>query len=243
LAELTRPVTITNNVIAENSASNTGGAVGGRNPNLTLTAIVNTVQGAALEGQSWSGYWGWYCGMFGNADGNFSDGMNPPLTRVNLNGDSCDNGYNFYLDPLFVDAAGRDYHLTEGSPYIDAGPDSPYLPPDPDGTRPDVGAFYFPQGEHADRGIALRPVSLSLSAHPNPFNSVTEIRYELSMASDVTLRVFDVLGREAELLEDGFVQAGTHRVMFDGNGLASGIYFACLEAGRPAQTKKLVLLK
>lgn len=230
-------------VIAENSASNTGGAIGGRGPNLTLTAIVNTVQGAALEGQSWSGYWGWYCGMFGNADGNFSGGADPALNRVNLNGDSCDSNYNLYLDPLFVDPWARDYHLTAGSPYIDAGPASPYSPTDPDGTRPDIGAFYFPQGQRVDGDITLQPDALSLSAHPNPFNPVTEIRYEVSKASHVTLRVFDLLGREVALLKDGFVEAGTYRLMFDGTKLASGIYLARLDVGMASQTKKLVLLK
>jgi hypothetical protein len=55
--------------------------------------------------------------------------------------------------------------------------------------------------------------------------------------------MFDVLGREVAVLKDGFVEAGTHRVAFDGSGLASGIYFARLDAGAFSQTQKLMLLK
>jgi hypothetical protein len=55
--------------------------------------------------------------------------------------------------------------------------------------------------------------------------------------------VFDVLGREVAVLKDGLVEAGTHRVTFDGSNLASGIYFARLDAGKFSQTRKLMLLK
>ena len=55
--------------------------------------------------------------------------------------------------------------------------------------------------------------------------------------------MFDLLGREVAVLKDGFVEAGTYHLMFDGSGLASGIYFARLDAGKFSQTKKLMLLK
>jgi hypothetical protein len=57
------------------------------------------------------------------------------------------------------------------------------------------------------------------------------------------LRVFDLLGCEVAVLKSGFAEAGSHRATFDGSGLASGIYFARLDAGAFSQTKKLVLLK
>jgi hypothetical protein len=81
------------------------------------------------------------------------------------------------------------------------------------------------------------------SIWPNPFNPTTEIRYDLPLAGHISLRVFDLLGREMAVLKDGFVEAGTHRVTFDGGGLASGIYFARLDAEAFSQTKKLMLLK
>ena len=94
-------------------------------------------------------------------------------------------------------------------------------------------------GDH----FILHPSSFILSAYPNPFNPSTTIAYDLPKAGHISLRVFDLLGREVAVLKDGFVEAGTYHLMFDGSGLASGIYFARLDAGKFSQTKKLMLLK
>jgi hypothetical protein len=91
------------------------------------------------------------------------------------------------------------------------------------------------------RGEVVLESSLDQN-YPNPFNPTTEIRYALPKAGQVALRVFDLLGREVAVLKDGFSEAGSHRVTFDGRGLPSGIYFARLDAGAFSQTKKLMLL-
>jgi hypothetical protein len=57
------------------------------------------------------------------------------------------------------------------------------------------------------------------------------------------LQIFDPLGQKVTVPKDGFSEAGSHRITFDGSGLASGIYFARLDAGAFSQTKKLMLLK
>jgi hypothetical protein len=88
------------------------------------------------------------------------------------------------------------------------------------------------------------PQRLTLGpAYPNPFNATLSISYDLPSARHVTLRVFDLLGCEVTVLKDDFVEAGTHHVVFDGSNLASGIYFARLDAGKLSHTSKLVLLK
>lgn len=102
---------------------------------------------------------------------------------------------------------------------------------------------YNPTLQAGDEHSNLQPLSFSLSTYPNPFNSSTTIAYDLLKSGHISLRVFDLLGREVAELKDGFVEAGTHRVMFDGSALLSGIYFARLEAGSFTQTKKLMLLK
>ncbi len=61
--------------------------------------------------------------------------------------------------------------------------------------------------------------------YPNPFNPTTAISYELSANSFVTLKVYDVLGREVETLVDGKQSPGAHVVSFDGSRFASGVYF------------------
>jgi hypothetical protein len=66
--------------------------------------------------------------------------------------------------------------------------------------------------------------------YPNPFNPSTTIAYHLGGESAVRLSVFDVLGREVAVLENGVVSAGAHRATFDGAGLASGMYVTRLKA-------------
>jgi len=100
-----------------------------------------------------------------------------------------------------------------------------------------------PDPVSADDPVVLQPSSYSLSSYPNPFNPSTTIAFDLPKAGHISLRVFDLLGREVAVLKDGLVEAGSHRVIFDGSGLASGIYFARLDAAGFSQTKKLMLLK
>jgi len=78
---------------------------------------------------------------------------------------------------------------------------------------------------------------------PNPFNQRTEIRFELRDASQIRLTVYDISGREVAVLAEGFYSAGAHLVVFDGEGLSSGVYFARLQVVDEAQTKKLLLVK
>jgi len=77
----------------------------------------------------------------------------------------------------------------------------------------------------------------------NPFNLTTGISYLLSTNSFVSLRVYDTAGRLVATLVNGWRQAGSHEVTFDGSDLAAGIYFARLQAGEYVGVEKLVLLK
>jgi len=79
--------------------------------------------------------------------------------------------------------------------------------------------------------------------YPNPFNPVTRIDYQIPATSDVSLEVFDLLGRHLHTLVDGHKQAGHHSAAFDGTNLSSGIYVYRLTVGNTVQTRKLTLLK
>jgi hypothetical protein len=87
------------------------------------------------------------------------------------------------------------------------------------------------------------PASFGLSAYPNPFNPATEITFSLPTAGPVTVKVFDILGQQISVLQNGLLTAGQHRVTFDGAHLPAGIYFLRLEAASHLTTLKLVLLK
>ncbi len=95
----------------------------------------------------------------------------------------------------------------------------------------------------SNQGASL-PVSYGLSQnYPNPFNPTTVISYQLPVTSLVTLKIYDVLGREAQTLVDRRQNLGYHSVIFKANNLPSGVYFYRLQAGTFTETKKLTLLK
>jgi hypothetical protein len=86
--------------------------------------------------------------------------------------------------------------------------------------------------------------SYSLSQnYPNPFNPSTRIQYSVPSTQHVTLKVFDVLGREVSTLVDEVKPAGMYRVTWDVRGYASGMYLYRLVAGTFVETKKLLVLK
>ncbi|MBU0509813.1 T9SS type A sorting domain-containing protein [bacterium] len=88
------------------------------------------------------------------------------------------------------------------------------------------------------------PVSY-LTAHnyPNPFNPSTTINYSIPMAGDVRVAVYDITGREVAELVNRYQNSGSYAVHFDGNGLASGIYFYRVSAAGQHFTSRMVLMK
>jgi len=79
--------------------------------------------------------------------------------------------------------------------------------------------------------------------YPNPFNPSTNIEYQIADFGFVSLKVYDVLGREVTTLVNEKQNAGTHVAVFDGSRLPSGVYFYRLIAGALTSTKKMVLMK
>ena len=109
------------------------------------------------------------------------------------------------------------------------------------------GTFeYLPAGQAGSIEIEVdaAPVSFSLEQnYPNPFNPSTTIRYAIPNGGLVTLKVYDILGREVATLVNEEKPAGTYQVSFDASSLSSGIYFYRLKSGEFEQTKKFVLMK
>lgn len=79
--------------------------------------------------------------------------------------------------------------------------------------------------------------------YPNPFNPSTTISYQLPVDGMVTLKVYNVLGKEVATLFSGFANAGTYTAAFDASALPSGVYLYKLEAGKFSAVKKLMLMK
>ncbi len=94
-----------------------------------------------------------------------------------------------------------------------------------------------------DGQVPTVPRDLSLSAFPNPFNNLVMIRFDLPQAGGVELAVFDVRGRRVETLMNEFAAAGMHELRWAPASLASGVYFARLDAPFGRVTAKLLYLK
>jgi photosystem II stability/assembly factor-like uncharacterized protein len=88
------------------------------------------------------------------------------------------------------------------------------------------------------------PESFSLMQnYPNPFNPTTMIKWSMKEAAFVTLKVYDVMGREVGTYVNEKLNIGTYETTFDGSDLSSGVYYYKLQAGNFTDTKKMMLIK
>lgn len=85
--------------------------------------------------------------------------------------------------------------------------------------------------------------SYNLAAYPNPFNPVTTLEFDIPVAGNVELKVYDALGKEVATLMNEVKKEGSYKVQFNASSLPSGIYLCRMSAGKYSMTKKIVLLK
>ncbi len=78
---------------------------------------------------------------------------------------------------------------------------------------------------------------------PNPFNPVTKIKFQIPYRSFVTLKLFDILGREVTSLVNGQINTGVYEIEYDASSIASGMYFYHLQAGDFSDIKKMIVIK
>lgn len=98
--------------------------------------------------------------------------------------------------------------------------------------------------EGVEGGTPEKPAAYGLvQNHPNPFNPSTEIRYDLPEDVHVTLKVYNVLGRELTTLVDRNESAGSKVVVFNAGGYPSGVYFYRLQAAGFVDVKKFILMR
>jgi hypothetical protein len=99
-------------------------------------------------------------------------------------------------------------------------------------------------GETVDAENPLMPETFSLEQnYPNPFNPTTQIQFTLDSVQDVSLKVYDMAGRQVANLVNGVMQAGQHSTTFSADHLASGIYLYRFVSESHQFTRKMTLLK
>jgi hypothetical protein len=79
--------------------------------------------------------------------------------------------------------------------------------------------------------------------YPNPFNPTTQIEFSIPQCSNVTLKIYDMLGKEIAMLLNNMKEPGTYTTTWNAQNHLSGVYFYRLTAGAYTMTKKLVLIK
>jgi hypothetical protein len=169
---------------------------------------------------------------------------------------------NINLVPQFADTS---FLLSAISPCIDSGDSNVAYndPPDPNSPaqarwpargmlRNDMGAYGGPFSSL----LALSPTSVDerrenslpqsvrlFPNFPNPFNPTTRIAYSVLMNQHITMKVYDLLGKEVVTLVDGVQQTGMHYALFGGDDLAGGVYLVKIFSGAGIQTGKMLLVK
>jgi hypothetical protein len=101
-----------------------------------------------------------------------------------------------------------------------------------------------------DEPVGIQPTSTivpdKFSLHqnfPNPFNPATTIKFDIRTSGNVTLNVYDVLGREVSLLVDEYLRAGSYERVFSAAELSSGVYFCIMKAGSYRKTLRMAVVK
>ena len=111
-------------------------------------------------------------------------------------------------------------------------------------TIAELAAALDKQSTSVDEPLAERPVGVELMQNvPNPFNPTTVIRFTLDARRHTRVTVFDLMGRELEVLADGVYSAGEHSVRFDATSLPSGMYLIRLQSQGTVLTRKMTLVK
>ena len=237
-----KPVFI-NNTITNNSATENGGGVfvfGSQQANVKMMnnilwgnsaptdMQIGTLNGAIIQVR-YSDVQGGWTGE-GNIDADpllVADSLTDASTCIGAGTLQYDFGSGIVLHSPGYDINGR-------------------MRPYPAGSNPDMGAWESKVGivgiePQPSPGI---PKSYALEQnYPNPFNPSTMIKLALPKSSEVSLKVFNILGEEVATLVSEKLSTGSYSYEWDAGGLASGVYLYRLEAEGFVQTRKMILMK
>ena len=106
-----------------------------------------------------------------------------------------------------------------------------------------LATYQFSMGNLTEHEVSTPSTIKLFQNYPNPFNPSTVISYELASFGFVSLKVYDVMGREVANLVEGSISAGAHSVRFDARNLSSGIYIYQLKFGHETRSSNMVLIK
>ena len=229
---------IVNNTICKNRVSEYGGGIYCID---SLSCIVNCI--------FWENQASW-----GSRYAHLFFPNTPPKVQYNDISLDWEGEGNINQNPRFIDWEGDDYTLADDSPCIDAGialliddrNDTLIYIRDEDysGQRPDMGAFELGEPLRSEKKVKDYPSNFILHpTYPNPFNSITTIRYSLLYPSNISLQIYNLSGQRMTTLFEGYQQAGVYTTNLNAGNLPSGLYFVRLEGAGEVLSRKVMLMK
>ncbi len=181
-------------------------------------------------------YAGGYSTAFGGSSTTFVETPRNYLAALSLN----DNGSVTGWDP---EPNSYVYALSTFGSNVYVGGDFSSIAGTYHSSVAGLTSSYTITGVRKNSGASLPMIFALNQNYPNPFNPSTIISFQIPASSHVTLKVYDMLGREITTLVDEMQTAGSHSITFNASRYASGVYFYRLQAGSYTAAKKLVLLK
>jgi hypothetical protein len=167
----------------------------------------------------------------------YYDGVNNLLVEVCFNNSSWTSNSTVYSTPAAGKTVLKYDDLPTGSGCVDFPTGSLQT------NRPNMCFTYNTGTGENNTGVNV-PVKFNLAQnYPNPFNPVTKINFAIPKNGLVTMKVYNVLGKEVAKLINEVKQAGYYTVDFNGSDLSSGVYYYRLDAGDFTDVKKMILIK
>jgi len=164
------------------------------------------------------------------------------ITYSDIRGGFAGEG-NLDIDPMFIDPINENFYLQEGSPCIDTGDPESEL--DPDGTRADMGAYYY--GANIVGFWDKTPESVCCfelrKNYPNPFNPETIISFSIPHKVFVELSIYNINGQFIQKLISQELLPGPYSISWKPKNLPNGIYFYSIKAGKFRSVKKMIYIK
>ncbi len=147
------------------------------------------------------------------------------------------NDYTLQPNSPCIDA-GTAFYVYEGDTIVNLSPDEYY------GSAPDMGAHEWRPTVGIDDNLLLLPGNVAISSvYPNPFNSSTTIKYQVTNSGKINLSIYDITGRLVKELIDAYVRMGVHSLTMNVSDLASGMYILRLKTKTGSSSRQIALIK
>ena len=98
-------------------------------------------------------------------------------------------------------------------------------------------------GHESDNHIVTEKVKIVKSIYPNPFNPSTMITYNVAVAGDLNVAIYNILGQKVAQLYDGYQSYGDHSLFWDASSISSGVYYVSIGLNGQIENNKVVLVK